>query len=779
MSPIPKQIAALFCLIVRNTRLILRFLAGRSAFWTSNGVDVETSTQPALLVALSFILICGISSPQFHQRIALAQPQATQSFLDASQKQTAQTLAQNKALQEPNPDTLQVLSRNNNSKAMYEFRLKNLSTEESLYQVEHNQQLRALLKTILYNAHPWDAGSYMQSFKLSETDFKHFTQSALNLVGCAWSQGISSKAFANALADKSPAEAQALHEALENKQNLADLQASLELFVTEAFNLSQAEANKNTQDNKNAPHRAFETTLQNKEPHMKLPNADLILRTNVIKEQHNNAKGNTQEEASLFISLEPRHASSTSTFRAAVGYPLIFMVKNKEQELLSNALLSLYKLEGAREIKIASWETQDYGTTEVKHLDPGLYSVRQDQAPAGFEHMEEIRFQIKPDGSVTSSDQALVGKTQVGGQELTSISFIDPFKQGTINIKVLNEQGEPVKGATMEIYLVNNNRHELILQHRFSIENGPVTLSLSSMNQYLLHMTSPNIGYQFPADALFLMDSTPRIPFWGNSLGANTKLTGTMNPDDFSYDELTVRLKKAPLLYTQDTLPKLSLEGFTVQTKQGLPLKLEGSDVATPLNVRIQAQAQLFGNLDYKARFQLVDITDPSNPSIDGLPALETALQWENNAKLKVSTYTRSILGHPYTLERFEGPFNKAAPLEGIVLQNQKLQAGHTYKLTAQISSLQSLSLQEARLDSSQGKLVATGPIEAAKPITLSFNPNATRVEAEGLYIKVASNPDPVELPNTGGVGSLLYSLAGIFCMLLAGILYIRKRSRA
>ncbi|MCR5068176.1 MAG: DUF5979 domain-containing protein, partial [Erysipelotrichaceae bacterium] len=177
-----------------------------------------------------------------------------------------------------------------------------------------------------------------------------------------------------------------------------------------------------------------------------------------------------------------------------------FLKVDKDGEPVVDAVLQI--LQGT-EI-IYEWTT----TTEPKvyALKPGDYTLHEKQAPVGYKTADDINFTVGMDGTVT-----------VGNTVLEQIEMVDIMKDYTVPVLKVDEDGNPISGVKLEIYLPGYvlGEDEPLMEITSGTEPTYVTLK---PGDYVLHEKEAPVGYELADDIYFTVKMDSDVVVDGESV---------------------------------------------------------------------------------------------------------------------------------------------------------------------------------------------------------------------------------------------------------------------
>ncbi|MBO4538621.1 MAG: hypothetical protein J5694_07165, partial [Erysipelotrichaceae bacterium] len=161
---------------------------------------------------------------------------------------------------------------------------------------------------------------------------------------------------------------------------------------------------------------------------------------------------------------------------------------DEDGQPVAGALLQIFDAEGT---KVTEWTT----TTEQKVLElkPGTYTLHEETAPTGYDKAEDIEFTVDVEGHIN------------GDASIVTITMTDTLHEYSIPVIKVDEDGEPVAGAKLQIFDAEGTK---VAEWVTTTEPKEVNLTAGS---YTLHEDTAPTGYDKAEDIEFTVDMEGHI----------------------------------------------------------------------------------------------------------------------------------------------------------------------------------------------------------------------------------------------------------------------------
>ena len=168
---------------------------------------------------------------------------------------------------------------------------------------------------------------------------------------------------------------------------------------------------------------------------------------------------------------------------------------------IPGAKLKLYKGSQIRpEAKpLAEW-TSEANASKVVKLAPGTYSLKESLAPAGFVAVEDIKFTVHSDGTITVDAKGATDSVEANGLVLTVTDKEDNSLKA-ITFSKVNLGGTEIAGAEIKIYKGDKAEGQAV-ESWTSEANQPKDINLAP-GTYTFHEEAAPTGYLKVTDITF------------------------------------------------------------------------------------------------------------------------------------------------------------------------------------------------------------------------------------------------------------------------------------
>ena len=168
---------------------------------------------------------------------------------------------------------------------------------------------------------------------------------------------------------------------------------------------------------------------------------------------------------------------------------------------IPGAKLKLYKGSRIRpEAKpLAEW-TSEANASKVVKLAPGTYSLKESLAPAGFVAVEDIKFTVHSDGTITVDAKGATDSVEANGLVLTVTDKEDNSLKA-ITFSKVNLGGTEIAGAEIKIYKGDKAEGQAV-ESWTSEANQPKDINLAP-GTYTFHEEAAPTGYLKVTDITF------------------------------------------------------------------------------------------------------------------------------------------------------------------------------------------------------------------------------------------------------------------------------------
>ena len=216
---------------------------------------------------------------------------------------------------------------------------------------------------------------------------------------------------------------------------------------------------------------------------------------------------------------------------------------------IPGAELKLYKGSRIRpEAKpLAEW-TSEANASKVVKLAPGTYSLKESLAPAGFVAVEDIKFTVHSDGTITVDAKGATDSVEANGLVLTVTDKEDNSLKA-ITFSKVNLGGTEIAGAQIKIFKGNKAQGQAI-ESWTSEANQSKEINLEP-GTYTFHEEAAPTGYLKVTDITFQVkhDGTVEVTNVGekDSKGENNKVVTdgatlkVTDKDDDSERDVTIK----------------------------------------------------------------------------------------------------------------------------------------------------------------------------------------------------------------------------------------------
>jgi len=218
---------------------------------------------------------------------------------------------------------------------------------------------------------------------------------------------------------------------------------------------------------------------------------------NIVLSSAANASNNTDLATAVEFVEEGEEITVTFT-NTGVTYPVSFAKLDETGGFLAGAIL---RISDALGNKVMDFETD--GDLQMIDLPAGTFYLSEIEAPEGYYPAEgRVEFTISTSGRLTS-----------GGDIVYFVSITD--KQTVVSIQKVDENGQPLAGASLEVIEVeeedaSGNLKEGAVVHMFTSKTEPevITGVLVSGMKYILRETAAPATYSLAEDVVFTVGTS-------------------------------------------------------------------------------------------------------------------------------------------------------------------------------------------------------------------------------------------------------------------------------
>ena len=186
-------------------------------------------------------------------------------------------------------------------------------------------------------------------------------------------------------------------------------------------------------------------------------------------------------------------------------YEIPFLKVDKDGQPVEGALLQIKQGDEV----LYEWTTT--AEPKVFELKPGDYTLHEEQAPEGYKTAEDIDFTVGLDGTITK-----------GNTVIEQVEMVDILKDYTVPVIKVDEEGNPVPGAVLEIYVFGED------EPLMTITSGtePVYVTLNP-GDYVLHEAEAPVGYELAEDVYFTVEMNSDVTVDGEDV-VSVKMTDVL-----------------------------------------------------------------------------------------------------------------------------------------------------------------------------------------------------------------------------------------------------------